>query len=311
MRRAVITGPTGEIGVALIELLVKNNIEVLAICRPNSKRRKFILESEFVNVIECELEELDSISGTEEKYDVFYHFGWIASYGEERENIRIQQKNLRCEELAVRLAERLGCKRFIGAGSQAEYGRKNVPLTEEMEMYPETLYGMTKYIAGQNCKKLCESLNIEHCWVRVCSVYGPCDGPNTLITYIIKQLYNNEDIELTPCEQIWDYLFSEDAADAFYRIGISKNVAEEYVLGSGEGKPLIRYIEDVQRLALELGKNTRCLVGSKKYSDSQMMYLCTDISKISSDMGFTPNTRFYEGMKKTYQMYKEHNLLWR
>ena len=48
MKRAVITGPTGSIGIALINELEANGIEVVAVVRPGSKRADRIKESSLV-----------------------------------------------------------------------------------------------------------------------------------------------------------------------------------------------------------------------------------------------------------------------
>ena len=38
MKKAIVTGATGMIGVALIKLLLKENYDIIAIVRPNSKK---------------------------------------------------------------------------------------------------------------------------------------------------------------------------------------------------------------------------------------------------------------------------------
>ena len=55
MKRAVITGPTGAIGIALIERLVQEQVEVYAVIRPGSKRADRIQESELVHTVSCDL----------------------------------------------------------------------------------------------------------------------------------------------------------------------------------------------------------------------------------------------------------------
>ena len=54
MKRAVITGPTGSIGIALINELVANGIEVLAVVRPGSRRADRIKESSLVKRVSCD-----------------------------------------------------------------------------------------------------------------------------------------------------------------------------------------------------------------------------------------------------------------
>ena len=58
IRRAVVTGPTGAIGIALIGYLKQQNIEVLAVCRKGSHRKQYIPQHPLVNVVELNLEEL-------------------------------------------------------------------------------------------------------------------------------------------------------------------------------------------------------------------------------------------------------------
>ena len=55
MKRAIITGPTGAIGNALINVLIENGVEVIAVCRANSKRVANIPNSKLVRVVECDL----------------------------------------------------------------------------------------------------------------------------------------------------------------------------------------------------------------------------------------------------------------
>lgn len=305
MRGVVITGATGEIGTALIRRFVQEKIQVLAICRPESHRRKLIPRSPYVKVVECDLADLKSLPLPEEKYDVFYHFGWCASYGAERENLYLQNKNVQYELEAVDLAERLGCKKFIGAGTQAEYGRKDRPLTPDMEATPETAYGAAKLCAGHFSRLACKQKEIVHIWVRICSVYGFGDGPNTLITYIMRQLERQEDIELTPCMQQWDYLYAGDAAEAFYRMGMSVNEDRVYCLGSGQARPLYTYMQEVERFARAKGIISRIKIGAKPYGERQMMYLCANIDSLQKDIGAFVLTDFYQGLEEIWRQNQE------
>ena len=72
MKRAIITGPTGAIGVALIQTLIEQNIEVLAVVRKGSKRISNIPQSEYVRVVELDLSELNKLPEVEKNtYDIY------------------------------------------------------------------------------------------------------------------------------------------------------------------------------------------------------------------------------------------------
>jgi len=297
MKRAVITGATGAIGMALIQLLIQSEVEVLVFCHKGSTRNARIPVHPLVTIGYCDLSDLSQyVDAEKKKYDVFYHFAWAGTSGSARNDMDLQVKNVQYTLDAVRLAKQLGCSRFIGVGSQAEYGRVSEAITPNTPAFPENGYGIAKLCAGQMSRLEAEKAGISHIWVRVSSVYGPYDGENTLIISTIRKLLNEDSPSFTKGEQIWDYLFSSDAAVAFMKIAEQGVDGSVYCLGGGEAKPLKEYI-------LELGSIVNPTVemrfGEVPYGEKQVMYLSTDISDLSKATGFIPNVSFSEGMKKT------------
>ena len=176
LTKVVITGATSSLGTALIEECIKQNIEIMAICNRNSRNIGKIANHELVTIIECELEsfsdfglnDMDAdwkLSNELKNYDVFIHLAWASTQGDAARNLlQPQAKNIQYALDAVDLAERLGCNVFVGAGSQAEYGRTNEILTEETACHPETAYGMAKLCAGQMTRLACKQKGIRHIW---------------------------------------------------------------------------------------------------------------------------------------------------
>lgn len=303
MKRAVITGPTGAIGIALIKELIRNNIEVYAVCRPGSKRIARIPVDEKVKVIECALCDIKNLpSRIDKKTDVFYHFAWDGTFGESRNDMELQNNNVKFALQSVKAAKELGCTKFVGAGSQAEYGRVEGVLRPDTPAFPENGYGIAKLCAGQMTRILCGQLGIEHVWTRILSIYGPYDGENTMIMSTIRELLKGGKPALTAGEQMWDYLYSDDVAKAFRMIGEKGKNGATYCLGSGKARPLKEYVEilrDSIDSTLPLG------MGERPYGDKQVMYLCADIENLTRDTGFVPETEFGEGIIKTIEFVKK------
>lgn len=303
MESAVITGATGTIGIALINKLIRESVRVLILCHPGSKRISCIPRSPLVNILECDLSdfsELD-ISGFP-SYEVFYHLAWAGTFGEERNNMHLQTKNIESTLAAVELAERLGCHTFIGAGSQAEYGRTENKLNAETAVKPDNGYGMAKLCAGQMSRILCEQRKIKHIWFRVLSVYGPHDGSGTMVMSVISKLLNGEIPKLTKGEQQWDYIYCGDAANAFYLAGRFGKHGRVYCLGSGQVKELREYILVIRD---EINPKADIELGGIPYAARQVMYLCADISQLKEDTGFIPQTSFEEGIRETVKWCRE------
>ncbi len=304
MKKIAVTGPTGAIGIALIQYCISRDIEVYAFCRKNSTRIDNIPKSPLVHIVYCDLKELDifEINGIEA--DVFYHFGWGATIGAGRNDMDLQIKNIQYTIDAVHLAKRLGCSVFVGAGSQAEYGRFEGNLDAEIPTFPENGYGIAKLCAGQMSRIECEKLGLKHVWTRILSIYGPYDNDNTMITSTIKKLLGGETPDLTYGDQMWDYLYSKDAARAFIALGENGVSGKIYCLGSGKARPLKEYIEILRD---KINVNANLGFGNIPYGPKQVMYLCADISALQADTGFVPQVSFEKGIQETIDWVKSGN----
>lgn len=295
MKKIVITGATGAIGTAIIKNLAENNIEVLVLCRPGSGRIKNILQNDLVNIRYCDLSELSSFSYNDNDFDVFYHLAWDGTNGPSRDDMYLQNQNVKYALDAVALAKKLGCKRFIGVGSQAEYGRVEGKLRPDTPVNPTMGYGIAKLTAGLMTRQYAHQLGLEHIWVRVLSVYGPNDGPNSLVRSTIRKLQNGETPKLTKCDQLWDYLYSGDAARAFRLLGEKGCDGKTYVLGSGQVRPLRKYVEEIRDL---ISPGAKLDFGAIPYYPHQVMHLEADIRELTADTGFIPQTPFDRGIQK-------------
>lgn len=297
IKTALLTGPTGAIGVALCKLLLSKGITVYAAVRPDSPRKGVL--PVLVHVVDCDLSQTARLPELiQAPCDAFFHLAWASTTGAGRNDMDAQIRNIQNTIDACRAAKALGCTVFMGAGSQAEYGRVNHALTPDTPCFPENGYGMAKLCAGQMSRVECEKLGLVHIWPRILSVYGPCDGQTTMISQAIQTLLAGKKPALTAGEQVWDYLYAEDAARALYQLALSGKHGGIYPLGSGQARPLREYIEilrDCIDPTLPLG------FGAVPYGEKQVMHLVANLAALSADTGFVPHTSFQEGIRKTVE----------
>ncbi len=307
IKRVIITGATGALGTALVKELIENNIEVLVICRKGSKRNGNIPESPIVQKIYCDLDGLDTLrNDTGKEYDVFYHFAWNGTINPYRNDMYLQNQNVKYALDAVDCAKRFGCKKFIGAGSQAEYGRFEGILEPSTPCFPENGYGIAKLCAGQMTREYAHQIGLEHVWARILSLYGPNDGTQSMVMSTINKLLNGEIPQFTKGEQLWDYLYSGDAARAFYLLGDKGIDGKTYVLGSGQAKPLAEYIKTIRNA---VNSDAEFVLGAIPYSPKQVMHLQADISVLKKDTGFEPVIDFEEGIKQIIMIIKNGGVM--
>lgn len=293
MNKIIITGATGCVGSAVVRQAIAQGMSVTCMVHKGSQRVSNLLQSEQVHVIECNLSDYYSLE-LEGQYDAFIHLSWEKTYGASRDDADIQTRNIQYTLDAVKLAHRCGCKVFVGAGSQAEYGVQSQNLTPNLPVSPESGYGIAKFAAGKLSAMLCKSLGVRHNWVRILSVYGPNDGENTLISYAIRELKAGRSPELTKCEQIWDYLYADDAGDAILSVAANGVDGKTYPLGSGQGRKLSEYIEEIRQI---INPSVKVQYGVKDYYPHQPMHLVADIRELTNDTGWQPQTSFEEGIR--------------
>lgn len=296
MKKAVITGATGSVGHALTEKLVAEGVDVTVLYHRGSQRIDSLPKNERIKKVCCSLDEMKDFVPNESDFDVFYHLAWAGTTGTARNDTGLQLKNIEYTLDAVELAKRMGCRKFIGAGSQAEYGLCDKPLTPNTPTFPFTGYGMAKLAAGQLSRLKCRQLGMDHSWIRILSVYGKYDAENSVIKTAVKKFTDNEDAEFSKGEQLWDFLNAKDAANAFYLVGNDTQHNESaYCLGSGKAAPLREYIETIHKLCKSSSKTD---FGAIPYSENQVMFLQADISDLTRDTGFKPEISFEAGIKE-------------
>ena len=290
------------IGVALIEECLRHDIEIYAVVRSSSGKAGRLPLNDKIHLTDCSLEDLSDLPGRiPGGCDTFYHIAW-GNTGEARnKSTELQSRNIFYTLQAVRTAAELGCRRFIGAGSQAEYGPMDVEkISPDSPVNPSTPYGASKLAAGHLAGMLCRELGMECIWPRIFSVYGKYEKETTMVASGLRKMLAGEPTEFTPAMQRWDYLYSRDAGRAFYLIGEKGKGGSVYCVGSGQARPLKEYIEEMAALT-GAGKPG---IGAKPYPPGAVMNLCADIGTLTGDTGFIPEYTFEQGIRETIEWIK-------
>lgn len=290
-----ITGATSMLGVATIKNCISKNISVLAFVRKGSSKIERLPSSPLVKIVECDLAQMKDFDGDKLSADVFIHFGWAFTDKTGRNDVSKQLENVQYTIDAVHLAKKLGCRKFVGAGSQAEYGTPNVILKADTPVNPLIPYGVAKYAAGRLSAIECRKEGLEYNWVRILSVYGINDLPGTLISQLIYNAKNNIPMGLSGCEQTWDYLFEDDAGRAFVAIAEKGVNGKVYNLGSGVGRKLKDFVQDVIDV---VNPDYVPEYGQYSYSVTQPFMLQADVSNLVDDVNWSAKIKFMDGIAR-------------
>lgn len=285
------------IGVALVKHLLARGCEVTGIVRPGSDHFSRLPVHSDLTLIEHEMRDLLQLSEfLSLEYDVFYHLAW-SNTGSTRDTDTMGQiENIRMTLEALELCARIGCGTFVGAGSQAEFGPKTEgPIGNNSSEEPITAYGICKLAAGKLSILRSQELGIRCIWPRIFSVFGPNDRESSLLSYVMHCLLEHKIPLLTEGAQIWDYLYSADAAKALRLIGEKGQHGKKYCIGSGAGRPLRDYVEIMRA---QIMPDAEIGYGKVRMQKHSVRYLVADTSELFEDTGFKPDYTFEDGFRE-------------
>lgn len=231
--------------------------------------------------------------------EIIVHIAWQGVNGVNR-NSSIQLDNVLTTLQLYQIGRDLGIKKFVGLGSQAEYGPQSGRINESTPPHPTTIYGAAKLATYLLLDRLSAVDGIDFAWLRLFSGYGPGDDPRCLIPYLISSLLKREAPNLTRCEQIWDFIYVDDVAAAIVAAahGNAKGV---FNLGSGIPLPLK---EVVERLRDVIDPSIPIKFGDVPYRPDQVMHLEADISALVSATGWRPSISLEDGLRFTVDWHR-------
>ena len=119
MKKAVVTGANGFVGSYLCRKLAQEGVEFYAVVKDIEENIDNIRELKGATIIYCDLSDIESLAEkiSDRDIDVFYHFAWIGSAGPLRMDENVQLQNALWTAQALRTADKMGCKKFVNAGS--------------------------------------------------------------------------------------------------------------------------------------------------------------------------------------------------
>lgn len=303
--KILISGAASMIGAALANEFTAQEHDVVAVVRPNSAKKQKLKNSTHLSVIECGMKDYallpDLVNST---IDAAFSVAWNGTRGSERNNMNLQEENCEYSVDFLHSAVDLGCKKFITAGSQAEYGSTHgtEKVNEKTEPHPDSAYGKNKLRFYEYAQEYCQKKKCTLIEPRFFSIYGPDDYPGSMIISTLRKMLNNETCDLTACTQLWDFLFIDDVVTGLTTLIKSTTAQGIYNFGYGESAILKTYIEIMYQLTKS---SSRLNFGVVPYSETGPVNLNPSVEKLKST-GWVPKVSFPEGIKGILNFYSYH-----
>lgn len=246
----VISGGTSFLGRHLIAQLLERKNMVYVIVRPENKNIPALFTHPNCRIIFSDISQVNQWKRNISGVDFFLHLAWAGEGMNGRADPLLQKKNVEMSLACMQCAAELGAKRFVFFGSQAEYGLQRTLVNENSLCKPITEYGKAKWEFGELARPLAQKLGIGYIHLRIFSVYGPGDHPWTLVSSCVRAFLKGESIQLSSCEQPWNFLHIRDFVRAIIMLcDCDKEEVQSVInIAGDETKPLREYVDSLWRL---------------------------------------------------------------
>jgi len=299
-----ITGASSFIGVELCRYLTDNGHQVIAMSRRENEQLNDIANNGNLQVFYADMQNLME-RAIDVKADVFIHLAWAGALLGQRDNQELQEGNIRFSLECVELSKRMGCQLYVDAGSQAEYGIVSGVITEDTPCNPVSAYGKAKLQMYRETCDLTQRIGLKYIHLRILSVYGENDHPNTLIISSLKKLKENEPIEMRSGGQKWNYVYVKDAARQISGLSIhavnNKDFCQEvYNIASKDTRKLQDFIISMKDIT---GSSSELRFGG--YDPEKDVNLNPDTNKTSAIVSPLTEWRFEERIEEMYNQLRD------
>lgn len=222
------------------------------------------------------------------------------------------QTNIIGTSVLMDAARRAGNIRFHQISTDEVYGdlpldRKDLFFTETTPLHTSSPYSSSKAAADLLALSYHRTYGLPVTISRCSNNYGPYHFPEKLIPLMIINALKGKSLPVYGQGiNVRDWLYVEDHCRAVDLILHKGRIGEVYNVG---GHNEMRNIDIVRIILRQLGKSEDLITFVKDRKGHDLRY-AIDPHKISSELGWLPETTFEEGIRKTIKWYLDNESWW-
>ncbi len=317
----IVTGGAGFIGSNFIFHMLEKHPDYRIICLDkltyagNLSTLESVMGNEnfaFVKADICDRTAVYSLF-EKEKPNIVVNFAAESHVDRSIENPDIfLQTNIIGTSVLLDACRKYGIIRYHQVSTDEVYGdlpldRPDLFFTETTPLHTSSPYSSSKAAADLLTLSYHRTYGLPVTISRCSNNYGPYHFPEKLIPLMIANALNNKPLPVYgEGKNVRDWLYVEDHCKAIDLIIHKGRVGEVYNVGGHNEK---QNIEIVKIICKELGKSESLITYVTDRKGHDLRY-AIDPSKISNELGWLPETKFEQGIKKTIKWYLENRKWW-
>ena len=318
----IVTGGAGFIGSNFIFHMLKKHPDYRIICLDkltyagNLSTLEPVMDNPNFRFVQADICDRAAVNNlfTEEKPDIVVNFAAESHVDRSIENPGIfLQTNILGTATLMDTCRKYGIKRYHQVSTDEVYGdlpldRPDLFFTEETPIHTSSPYSSSKAGADLLVMAYHRTYGLPVTISRCSNNYGPYHFPEKLIPLMIANALADKPLPVYgEGLNVRDWLYVGDHCKAIDLIIHKGRVGEVYNIG---GHNEMRNIDIVKLICNELGKPESLITHVTDRKGHDMRY-AIDPTKIHNELGWLPETKFVDGIKKTIKWYLENQKWWK
>jgi len=302
VKKVLITGASGFIGTNLINKLLQQDFNIAVLDRSSN------LKFDNVKNYSGDISDYDFVekSVLDFQPNKVFH---LAAYKERSSKIEDMSISLKVNLLGTlnlyqALLQVASVESIVSLGTTDEYGGNEPPFKEILKEMPLSAYGFSKFCATKLSEFFSRNFKLPIVVLRPTIAYGPHQGLEMFIPSLINSLISGEKYEMTPGDQVRDFIYISDLIDVMLTVSVDNGlVGQVFNVGSGE---TVKIKEVALYIAKHLNKEHLLHVGAIPYRDREVMHYITSIDEICNNSEWKPKVNFEKGLGLTVEYFKKN-----
>ncbi len=203
-------------------------------------------------------------------------------------------------------------QKFLHISTDEVYGALGPTgyFTEETPLDPHSPYSASKASSDLIVKAYHDTYGLNTNITRCSNNYGPYQFPEKLIPLMIHNALNHKELPVYgDGKHVRDWLYVEDHCKAIDLVFEKGKSGEVYNIGGHNEKENIEIVKLIITYLQEKTKDKEINEGLIKHVKDRLGHdrrYAIDPTKIKNELGWEPETRFEDGIKKTIDWYLEN-----
>ena len=317
----LVTGGAGFIGGNFIYYQLKNHPEDRIVCLDkltyagNLETLEEALKQENFRFVKGDIADMDCVEHlfSEEKPDIVVNFAAESHVDRCVEDPGIfVRTNVLGTQILLDASRRHNVKRYHQVSTDEVYGdlpldRPDLFFTEETPLHTSSPYSASKAGADLLVLAYARTFKLPVSITRCSNNYGPYHYPEKLIPLMIANALNDKALPVYGTgENVRDWLYVEDHCAAIDLVMRKGREGQIYNVGGHNERTNLEVVKTIVR---ELGKSEDLITYVTDRPGHDRRY-AIDPTKISTELGWLPQTTFDEGIRRTIQWYLDNREWW-